>query len=214
MRYPNICDVIIVSAFKKYNLDRLYDKLLSYGNKNIYFVGITNSGKSTLINEMIKSYNGFDGDITTSAYPSTTLDVVNIKIGALKIKDTPGILINNSIINYLDSNEIKMINSKKEIKPITIQIKGTGAVLIGEFFRIEYSTDISSMTFYMANSVGIDNISLKNPRLLDGTVHEYDVNDNEDVVIEDIGFIKFTKGVKLKVYSKYTSYLYIRDNLI
>ena len=213
-RYANINDVIIVSAFKKYNLDMLYTRLLSYSNKNIYFVGITNSGKSTLINEMIKSYNGYDGNITTSVYPSTTLDVVDIKIGTLKIKDTPGMLINNSIINYLDSREIKKINPKKEIKPITIQIKGKGAILIDEFFRIEYSTDISSMTFYMANSVKIDNISLKNPRLLDGNTHEYDVCDNEDLVIEDIGFIKITKTVKLKVYSKYVSYLYVRDNLV
>ena len=47
-----------------------------YKNKDIYFVGITNSGKSTLINAMIKSYNGYDGDITMSNFPSTTLDVI------------------------------------------------------------------------------------------------------------------------------------------
>jgi len=213
-RYNNIDDVIIVSAYKKYNLDRIYNNLEKYSNKKIYFVGVTNSGKSTLINEMIKSYSGYDGSITTSAYPSTTLDVVDVKIGKLRIKDTPGLLISNSIVNYLDNKGIKKINSKKEIKPITIQVKGKGAILVDDFYRIEYSTDNSSMTFYMANSINIDSISLKNPRILDGSVQEYNIDDNHDLVIEDIGFIKITKGVKLKVYSRYTSYIYMRDNLI
>ena len=213
-RYDSIIDVVIVSAYKKYNLDQLYNKLMNYSKQNIYFVGITNSGKSTLINNMIKCYNGEEGKITTSAFPSTTLSVVNVKIGKLKIKDTPGILIDNGIVNYLDNKEIKMINSKKEIKPITIQIKGTGAILVADYFRIEYETNLSSMTFYVANSIKIDNISLKNPRLLDGVIHEYSIQDGEDLVIEDIGFIKFTKAVKLKIYSKYDVCLYTRDNLV
>lgn len=210
----NIIDIIIVSAYKKYNLDRLYNKLIDYSKQNIYFVGITNSGKSTLINEMIKCYNGVEGKITMSAFPSTTLSVVDVVIGKLKIKDTPGIVISNSIVNNLNNKEIKMINSKKEIKPITIQTKGKGAILISEFFRIEYETELSSMTFYMANSVKVDNISLKNPRLIDGIMHEYLIHDGEDLVIEDIGFVKVTREMKIKVYSKYDNYLYIRDSLI
>ena len=210
----NIIDIIIVSAYKKYNLDRLYNKLIDYSKQNIYFVGITNSGKSTLINEMIKCYNGVEGKITMSAFPSTTLSVVDVVIGKLKIKDTPGIVISNSIVNDLNNKEIKMINSKKEIKPITIQTKGKGAILISEFFRIEYETELSSMTFYMANSVKVDNISLKNPRLIDGIMHEYQIHNGEDLVIEDIGFVKVTREMKIKVYSKYDNYLYIRDSLI
>ena len=213
-KYNNVSSVIIVSAYKKYNLDSLYKKLEGYGNKDIYFVGITNSGKSTLINEMIKSYSGVLGTITMSAYPSTTLSVVNVKIGKLIVKDTPGIVIDNSIVNYLDNKEIKKINSKKEIKPVTIQIKGSGAILIDDFYRIEYNTDTSSMTFYMANSIKIENISLKNPRLLDASCHEYEINDEEDLVIEDIGFIKITNKVKIKMYSKYDTYLYVRNKLI
>ena len=214
-RYDNLIDVITVSAYKKINLDYLYNRLNEYGNnRNIYFVGITNSGKSTLINEMIKSYNGYDGEITMSNYPSTTLDVLDVRIGNLIIKDTPGIVIENSLINYLDAKGIKMINSKKEIKPITIQIKGTGAVLIDNILRLEYETDCSSVTFYMSNNLNISNISLKNPRMADCDYVEYNLDNDQDVVIEDLGFLKFTNNVKIKIYYNNDMYIYSRDNLI
>ena len=213
-KYSNILNIIIVSSYKKYNLDKLYNTLMLYKKNSVYFVGITNSGKSTLINEMVKSYNNVQGNITTSAYPSTTLDVINVKIGDLKIKDTPGIIIDNSIVNSLSSSDIKKINSKKEIKPITIQIKGNGAVLIDDYFRIEYETDISSMTFYVSNNLKVSRISLRNLSLSDGIMNEYNIDDNCDLVIEDIGFIKVTNGIKLKIYNKYQSHMYIRKNLI
>lgn len=214
-RYHNIIDVLVVSAYKKMNLDLLYNKLNKEGkNKKIYFVGITNSGKSTLINEMIKSYNGYDGEITTSNFPSTTLGVVDVTIGDLKVYDTPGMVIDDSIINTMDVKGIKKINSKKEIKPITFQIEGTGAILLDEYVRIEYSTVKSSMTFYMSNNLDISNISLKNSRLNDGIIREYDIPDGSDLVIEDLGFIKVTKNTKIKLYCKKNVYVYLRDKLI
>ena len=212
-RYKNVHEVIVVSAYKKYNLDRLYN-LLKKCSGNIYFVGVTNGGKSTLVNEMIKSYGLGLGNITTSVYPSTTLDIVSVKIGDLCIKDTPGILVSDSIINYLNPMDIKKINSKKEIKPITFQVKGRGVILVDDFFRIEYDTLESSMTFYMANSVNIEHVSLKNPKLLGDECSSYMISSNKDLVIEDVGFIKITNSISIKIYSKYSAYIYIRDNLI
>ena len=213
-RYSNIEDIIVVSAYKKFNLDQLYNKLTDYKNRDIYFVGITNSGKSTLINEMIKSYNGYKGDITMSNYPSTTLGVLDVNIGDIDVKDTPGIVIENSIINYLDNKNIKKVNSKKEIKPITIQIENTGAVLIDELIRLEYETEKASMTFYVSNNLKVDGISMKNPRLAEQYIRKYVIEDNQDLVIEDIGFVKFTKMTIIKVCCNKDIYMYVRDKLV
>ena len=213
-KYKNVLDIIIVSAYKKYNLDNFYNKLLKYKDCDIYFVGITNSGKSSLINALIKSYNGYAGDITTSNYPSTTLDLIDVTIGDIKVKDTPGIVIEDSIINILDNNGIKKINSKKEIKPITFQIEGTGAILIDELVRIEYETSKSSMTVYASNLLDISSISLNNPRLSDKYIYDFMIFDNQDLVIEDLGFIKFTKETRIKIYANKKIYMYIRDKLV
>lgn len=210
-----IDDVLVVSAFKKINLDCLYNKLVKLGkNRKIYFVGNTNSGKSTLINEMIKSYNGYDGEITTSNFPSTTLSTINVKIGELEVIDTPGIVCEDSIINFIDLKFIKRINSKKEIKPITFQVKGKGSILLDEVCRIDYDTGISSMTFYVSNILKVDKISVNNSKMLDFKTLDYVINNNEDLVIEDIGFIKITNSMKLRIYYKDSISIRIRDNLI
>ena len=190
----NIKDIVIVSAVKKLNLDCLYNKLEKLGKgKKIYFVGSTNSGKSTLINEMIKSYNGYDGEITVSSFPSTTLSTINVKIGNLNVIDTPGIVCERSIINYLDLKNIKKLNSKKEIKPITFQVNGVGSLLLDEICRIDFDTTISSMTFYISNNLKVDKISFNNnDKMLTFNSVEYKVNDNQDVILEDVGFIKIT----------------------
>ena len=213
-RYKNIDDVILVSAYKKYNLDELYNKLNKYKGKDIYFVGITNSGKSTLINAMIKSYNGYNGDITMSNFPSTTLGIIDVTIGDIDIKDTPGIVIENSVVNILDIDGIKKINSKKEIKPITFQIEGNGAILMEELLRFEYETGKSSMTFYVSNNLNVDAISMNNPRLKDKYIRRFEINDNQDLVIEDIGFIKVTKKTVIKICANNDIYMYVRDKLI
>ena len=212
----NIKDIVVVSAVKKMNLDCLYNKLEKYGKgKKIYFVGSTNSGKSTLINEMIKSYNGIEGDITVSSFPSTTLSTIDVKIGDLDVIDTPGIVCEDSIINFLDLKSIKKLNSKKEIKPITFQVKGKGSILLDDLCRVDYDTMESSMTFYVSNNLKVDRISLNNnSRMLDYNNVSYSVLDNQDIVIEDVGFIKITNLMDVRIYYKDNINVSVRDNLI
>jgi ribosome biogenesis GTPase A len=183
-------------------------------NRKIYFVGSTNSGKSTLINEMIKSYNGSDGEITMSSFPSTTLSTIDVKIGELDVIDTPGIVCEDSIINYLYLKSIKKLNSKKEIKPVTFQVKGKGSILLDDVCRIDFNTDMSSMTFYVSNSLKVDRISLNNPRMLDYKNLDINIDKDNDLVIEDVGFVKFTNSVGVRVYYQDSISLRVRDNLI
>ena len=59
----------------------------------MYVVGGTNVGKSTLINRLIRDYSDLEQELTTSRYPGTTLDMVNIPLDDGKyIIDTPGIV--------------------------------------------------------------------------------------------------------------------------
>lgn len=207
-------DIEVISSIKNYNLDNLMNKIKKYSNGNeVYFVGMTNSGKSTLINKLIKNYSEENIEVTTSMYPSTTLNKIELKLENIKIVDTPGLISKGSIINSLDLKDIKKITPKKEIKPRSYQLKGKGSLVIENMIRIDYFCD-NNITIYLANNLNITKMGLDNPKLKENKKVSFDLSKDKDIVVEDLCFIKLTKESKIDLYSKYQVNIYERDNLI
>ena len=213
-KHYNFKNIEVISSIKNYNLDNLISKIEKYNKKKVYLIGNTNSGKSTLLNKLIENYSESDIDITTSMYPSTTLDTIEVKINDIEFIDTPGIIDNGSVINYIDYKMLKKITPKKEVKPRTYQIKGKGSLVIEDLVRIDYETNDNSMTIYIANSVNIIRVGEANPRLKDLLEREFVLKNDKDIVITDLCFIKFVKGLKVKIYANNNINVYERDNLI
>lgn len=210
----NYLDIEIISSVKNYNLDSLISKINKYKKSNdVYFVGMTNSGKSTLINKLIKNYSNKEIEVTTSMYPSTTLNKIEIVLDNLKIIDTPGLLSEGSILNEISQKEIKKITPKKEIKPRSYQLKGKGTLVIENYIRLDYYSD-NNLTIYIANNVNITKMKHNNPKLKDGEKISFNLEDNKDIVIEDLCFIKFTKKCKIDIYTPLKVNIYERENLI
>ena len=213
-RVNNYLDIEVISSVKNYNLDSLMNKIKKYSNnKEVYFIGNTNSGKSTLINKIIKNYSEKDIEVTTSIYPSTTLNKIEIDLEGIHIVDTPGLISEGSIINKLDLKEIKRITPKKEIKPRSYQLKGKGSLIIDNKVRVDYFSD-NNITIYLANNLNIVKAGLDNSKLKNGIKKEFKLSKDKDIVIEDLCFIKFTKSSNIDIYSLYNINIYDRDNLI
>ena len=211
----NIIDTVVVSSNKNYNLDTLYNKINTYKNtNNVYVVGFTNSGKSTLINKIIYNYSSVDTNITTSNLPSTTIDSIEVKVNDnLTLIDTPGLLDDGDIVNYIDSKTLKKIIPTKELKPITYQIKDKQTIIIEDLVRVDL-TDKNSMTIYMANNLNIKRIYKDSNELNNLRVYEFNIDDDSDVVIQGLGFIKFTHKSKIVLYTKENVSVFVRKNLI
>lgn len=204
----------VISSTKNYNLDNLMNKIKQYkNNQEVYFVGMTNSGKSTLINKIIKNYSDNNLEVTTSIYPSTTLNKIELNINNLKIVDTPGLVSTGSILNNLSLKEIKKITPKKEIKPRSYQLKGNNSLIIDNKIRVDLLGD-NNITIYIANNINIVKTRLSNKTLKDARVKELNLKENKDIVIEDLCFIKLTKEAKVNIYTNYNVNIYERDNLI
>ena len=213
----NLLDIEVISSIKNYNLDSLYNKIINNKKNNkVYFVGNTNSGKSTLINKIIKNYSNITSDITTSMYPSTTLNEIEIKVNdELVIIDTPGIVDSNNLINNISLNEIKKITPKKEIKPRTYQVKGKGSLIIDNYLRFDYNTKVdNSFTIYIANNINITRVGAKNNKLLDKDKRSFKLKNNKDIVIDGLCFIKFVKEIDVDIYIDKNIKVYERDNFI
>ena len=214
----NNTDIIFVSSNKNYHLDELLNMI--YKNKkdnNVYLVGNTNAGKSTLVNALIKSYSNNDSYITTSILPSTTLDVIKIKLNNdITLIDTPGLVNDGNFLTNETADNIKKISCKTEIKPKTYQIKSNQSLLIGDFARIDYlSVEKNSFTLYLSNDIKVTRINLDtNNKLKNLKEHKFNLTENKDIDISGLCFCKIVKKASVNVYVKENIKVLIRNNLI
>jgi len=211
-------DIIVVSPNKNYNIDELLHMIKKYKtSKNVYVVGHTNVGKSTLINKLMKNYSENECELTISPLPSTTLNKISIKLSDdLTLIDTPGLIDRGNLVNYVDPSLLKKINPKKEIKPKTYQIKKGQCLIIGNMIRIDYvEGDKNSFTVFMSNDLKVQRFNLsKQEALKDLYPNELDVLYHEDVVVNGLGFIKIVEKAKVTVYADKNVEIYTRRSLI
>ena len=211
-------DIIIISANKNYNMDELLLMIKKHkSSKNVYVIGHTNVGKSSLINKMIQDYSEEKYELTISPLPSTTLNKVNIKLtDDITLIDTPGLVDRGSIINYVDFDTIKKINAKKEIDPYTYQLRSGQCLYIPDLFRMDYvEGDKNSFTLFMSNDLDIERRDSDRCDLLkDLTKHTIEVGYGQDLVINGLGFIKIVEKAVLDVYVLNNVEVFVRDSLI
>ncbi|MDD3392019.1 MAG: 50S ribosome-binding GTPase [Bacilli bacterium] len=209
----NYVDKIVISSKKNYQLDELLEKINQHKrSKNVYVVGYTNAGKSSLINKMIYNYTDLKNTITTSMLPSTTIDNIVVPINDdLTLIDTPGIIEDGSIVNHISLEKLKLILPKQEVKPITYQIKNKQSIIVDDLLRVD--TQNTNLTFYFSNQLSI-NRYYKTNKLDDLVKRDLIVNYNSDLVISGFGFIKCVKKCKLTIYIDNNVEVFVRNSLI
>ncbi|MGX7091292.1 ribosome biogenesis GTPase YqeH [Hutsoniella sourekii] len=149
-------EIILASAKKPGSLEALTQIIeKQIQSRNVYIVGVTNVGKSTLINQLIQHYGGDREIITTSNHPGTTLDLIEIPLTEdHAIIDTPGIIRSSQLAHYLNREDLQAVLPKKTFKPKTFQLNPGQTIFVGGLARIDFTQgDRSALTFYMANDL-------------------------------------------------------------
>ena len=209
--------VIVISTEKNENIDYLLKQIKLYQtSKEVYVVGRTNAGKSTLINKLLKNYSDNVQELTISPLPSTTLNTVRIDINDhLTLIDTPGLVDSGSIVNYIDTSMFKKISPKKEIKPKTYQLRKGQSIIIEDFFRLDYvEGEKNSFTFYVSNDIKVRRIASSKDTLKDLEERSYNVKYEEDLCIYGLGFVKIVNKGKINIYVLPGVSTFLRKSLI
>lgn len=212
-------EVIVISVNKNYNIDYLLKRIKFHQtSKNVYVVGHTNAGKSSLINKLIKNYSDKTQELTMSPLPSTTLNTLTIEINDyLTLIDTPGLVDAGSILNHVDEKTVKKISAKKEIKPRTYQLRRNQSIIIEDMVRIDYvEGEKNSFTLFISNDLKVKRLLnlINNDELKDKNKITYDVKYDEDLVINGLGFVKIVNKGVIDVYIDKDVETFIRKSLI
>lgn len=236
----NPVDVKLVSAHKGFGMTEVIDAIEQHREgKSVYVVGCTNVGKSTFINRIIKRATGEGNVITTSHFPGTTLDMIEIPLSdGEAIYDTPGIINHHQMAHHIHESELKYITPKKEIKPKVYQLNEKQTLFIGALARFDFTHGArSSFTIYVANDIPIHRTKLEKAdslyeehkgklltppsekyidQLPSFVRHDFKINEAKtDIVISGLGWITSQHGnVSITVYAPKGVEVFVRPSLI
>ena len=100
---------------------------------------------------------------------------------------------------------------QKEIKPITYQIKTESCIIIEDIFKLDLSDN--NITMFISNNLKVDRY-YKTKDIPNLVSKEIMVRKGEDLVINGLGFIKFTNNEKVIVSTLEDVKVYTRKSLV
>jgi len=158
-----VADVVLCSARRNIGFDRVVDAVNAYRQgRDVYVVGATNVGKSTLINRLISDYSDLKRELTVSRYPGTTLDAVHIPLDDGKsIVDTPGIVYSWRMSEIVPRGDLAALLPEKPLKPITYQLNAGQTLFVGALARFDFiEGERQSFTVQVSNGLSVHRTKL------------------------------------------------------
>ncbi len=232
-----VLDVELISALHKINIEKVIELINQYQkNRNVYVVGCSNVGKSSLINSLIDYYTEQKNVITTSVFPGTTLDTIEISMNDNVLVDTPGIINRHQVVHYLTPTTLKAVMPDKGIKPIIYQVKPEVTFFCGGFFRLDFIRGAeTAFIFYKSNRIIIQKtktsnadsfyakhigglLNLPNEKEIENlgepVKHNLKLAAKQDVVISGLGFFSVNKDCTIELYLPRKLKLFVRESII
>lgn len=208
-KYPNIRSAILTNKFEDKFNDNFFDALNDLHANKVVFAGRANAGKSSLINKLIHiDY------LTTSTYPGTTLEEVEIDYKNYIFIDTPGLVDVNNYSTHLNTEKYKLSKIDKTIKPQVFQLYEPQSYFYEGLLRIDIKPNKkSSITFYINNNNEIHRTKYDNAdnyyesnykqfklRVKPLAKHTYIIDSKKLFVIKGLGMFKVVGNCSIDVY--------------
>ncbi|HZG57150.1 ribosome biogenesis GTPase YqeH [Paenibacillus sp.] len=156
-------EVLLVSAKRGTGFERLAETLEAHRRgRDVYIVGATNVGKSTLVNRLIADYSDLDAEVTVSSYPGTTLDLIHIPLDdEASVIDTPGIVYETRLTERVPKRYLEGIVPSRPVKPASYQLDAEQTLFFGALARFDFVEGAhQSFTCYVSPALTIHRTKL------------------------------------------------------
>lgn len=130
-----ICGDLAKHAFAEdnYSIEEVQHAIELYRkDRDVIVMGMANAGKSTLLNGLLGKQN-----LTTSRYPGTTLDLVEMKMDGYTLFDTPGLTRYDSYLTTVSDDLLKQILPQKRLKARNYQLYEDQSIAVGGLARLD-----------------------------------------------------------------------------
>lgn len=229
----------LASAKKGHYMDELINAIdMARKERDVYFVGCANVGKSSIINALLKKTTSISNDvIATSIIPGTTLNEIKIPYfeDNRAFIDTPGLINEKDILNQLMPESYKKILPTIELSPITYQITNGNSVFLGGLAVLSFECEeMTSVTIYTSKKLYIHRsktsrveellsnqlgVLLTPPNLEEATNITYDdeifkINGKKDIWFAGFGFVQINGNAKVNVKKVSNTEVYVTNAII
>ncbi|MFA5471336.1 MAG: GTPase [Acholeplasmataceae bacterium] len=143
-------DIIMMSAKNPYDIDNLLSYLQQFREKNIYLIGVQNSGKTTIFKALTKDQNAL-----AFSKAGLTQEAISHQLGKHQIWDMPGLYQQGYIHHFLPYKTYKKLIPSQRIKPRIYQMKKQQSLMIEGLISISVMGDDQSIVLYVSDLVKI-----------------------------------------------------------
>lgn len=131
---------------------------------DVYMIGNMSSGKTTIINKVMKNYvNKTKREIKTEVYEGTNVKVLEIPLSrSASFYELPGISQTHSVINKVEKEIQKMVTPKNEIRVHARSVSAGDALMIGSLASFEIIKGKTfGCKFYSSEKVEVKKLASK-----------------------------------------------------
>lgn len=201
-------DIILMSAKNTFDIENLKKYLASYKHKNIYLLGVQNSGKTTL-------YKALTHQTKALAYKKAglTQEALSAPFGDQIIYDMPGLYQEGYLHQLLPYEVYKHLIPENEIKPRIYQLKDQQTLILEGLISISFTGKDMNAVFYghhnlkihKTNASRVKDLLLNKEKHFDVYVDEYEEKalripkGKMQITFADMGFLHVVGPMHLKI---------------
>eukprot|EP01117_Protostelium_nocturnum_P018698 TRINITY_DN7875_c0_g1_i2.p1 TRINITY_DN7875_c0_g1~~TRINITY_DN7875_c0_g1_i2.p1 ORF type:complete len:507 (-),score=101.39 TRINITY_DN7875_c0_g1_i2:70-1488(-) len=129
-----------LASSKSYSIQSLVKELDNIAeDQEVFILGASNVGKSTLMNQIMKFHDINAKETTTSLVPGTTLNTISFKVpSGPTVYDTPGMHNPHQLTSRLSPKELSIVVPQSRIKPQIWSLNAGNTIYLGGLARIDY----------------------------------------------------------------------------